>query len=161
MGHATVPISATRIKTLRFMLDDDSRRLINNQNSEYSKHAFRRYGRSGISDFLILLQRFRSDHFEKTNLDEALDLVDVMRETHNDCESCTLKILAFCELFSFNRLPKRYLHYRMEYERWKTLEIEEHMIEEGTERNYRREVMNSALRQLGANVCASLGLPAH
>lgn len=150
-----------RIKTLRFMLDDDSCRLINNQKFEHSNHAFRSYGRSGISDFLILLQRFRSGHFEETDLNEALDLVDVMRETHNDCESCTLKILVFCELFSFNRLPERYIHYQMEYERWKTLEIEEHMIEGGTGRDYRREVMDSALRHLGANVYASLGLPAH
>lgn len=161
MEHANAPISATRIKTLTFMLDDDSRRLINNQKFEHSNHAFRSNGRSGVSDFLILLQRFRSDRFEKTDLEEALDLIDVMRETHKDCESCTLKILVFCELFSFNRLPERYLHYRMEYERWKTLEIEEHMIEEGTGRDYRREVMNSALRYLGANVYASLGLPAH
>lgn len=143
------------------MLDDDSCRLINNQKFEHSNHAFRSYGRSGISDFLILLQRFRSGHFEETDLNEALDLVDVMRETHNDCESCTLKILVFCELFSFNRLPERYLHYQTEYERWKTLEIEEHMIEGGTGRDYRREVMDSALRHLGANVYASLGLPAH
>jgi hypothetical protein len=143
------------------MLDDDSRRLINNQKFEHSNHAFRSNGRSGISDFLILLQRFRSDRFEKTDLEEALDLIDVMRETHKDCESCTLKILAFSELFSFNRLPDRYCRYRMEYDRWKTLEIEEHMIEEGTGRDYTREVMDSALRELGADVYASLGLPAH
>jgi hypothetical protein len=141
------------------MLDDDSRRLINNQKQEHSSHPFKSWGRSGLDDFTILLERFLAKEFPTETLNEALDLIDTMRSTHKDCESCTLKILAFSELFSYNKNRSRYLWYNSEYERWKELEIDEHIIEDGRGRNYRQEIRDHVRRHLGEERWASLGLP--
>jgi hypothetical protein len=141
------------------MLDDDSCRIINNQKKEHSVHAFERYGSSGLDDLTLLLQRFRDEKFPPKNLIEALDLIDKMRDTHVECASCTLKILAFSELFAYQKLQARYSFYSSEYDRWKELEIDELMISNGRGRDYRKEIWDHVRRHLGEGRWESLGLP--
>ena len=144
---------------LSFMLDDDSFRLINNQKREHSSHPFERYGSSGLDDFTLLLQRLRDEKFPSRSLNEALDLIDRMRDTHKECASCTLKILAFSELFTYRKLEERHSFYNSEYDRWKELEIDEVMISNGRGRDYRQEIWDYVRRHLGEGRWESLGLP--
>jgi hypothetical protein len=141
------------------MIDDDLRRLITNQKSEHSPHAFKSYGRSGVSDFIFLMPRLRSDSFPRIDLEKALDLIDNVRETHRDCKSCSLKIIVFCELFTYRKHETRYAHYRSEYDRMKKAEMEEHVITEGIGRDYRSEIANCAYRALGEQLWRDLKLP--
>jgi hypothetical protein len=94
------------------MLDKDTLRLINNQRREYAPHPFKR---PGLEDFSILFSRFKK--ITDQELVQYLDLIDGMRGGHIECDSCTGKILAFCELFTADRLPERHEAYRAEYER--------------------------------------------
>lgn len=109
------------------MLDDDTRRRINNHKREHFPHPFRSFG-SGCSDFVVLFSRFCD--FEDKKLGEALDLIDSMLAGHSDCLSCSAKILAFCEAFTLDRLPRRHAQYKTKYNEWTAK----------AERNYRQEI---------------------
>jgi hypothetical protein len=105
-------------------------RLINNQRVEHQKCAFHSRG-SGLGDFakLELLLRIVS-HRE---LARYLEIVDDMRKGHFECYFCNMKILAFCEIISDERIHHRFTAYKAEYEM---------LIGEGDRfgRNYREEV---------------------
>jgi hypothetical protein len=117
------------------MVDNDTRRRINNHNREHYPHPFKAFG-SGCSDFVVLFSRFRN--FDDRKLEEALDLIDSVLSGHTDCLSCSAKILAFCEAFTRDRLPQRHEQYKSKFNEWTV----------GAERDYRREIeemINSAI----------------
>ncbi len=91
------------------MLDDKILRLINNQKTEHTPHAFRAGG-AGLRDFGAL--RHLLEPLTEAELSEALDVIDAMAATHNGCASCTAKIAAFCEAFAAQTLPQRSVGYR-------------------------------------------------
>ena len=48
---------------------------------------------------------------------QYLDEIDTVRQTHEVCLPCSLKLLAFCCSFSDGRLPKHFSRYSAEYKK--------------------------------------------
>ncbi len=110
------------------------RRLITNQNEEYTPHAFRA-GHAGMSDFNRLLPVLRA--LPATDLEPWMNLIDEMGETHRDCLPCSCKVLVYSFLITRDILPERSTEYKNRYDqriiRWTPPEG----------RNYLAEVIRS------------------
>lgn len=113
------------------------RRIINNQKQQHTPHAFRA-GSAGMTDFNQLHPLLR--RLPERTLARHMKLIDRMWLTHEHCEPCYCKILAYCILFTADRLPERHA----EYERLYRARIS------GSRRgrDYMREVLDSLLRQI-------------
>ena len=85
------------------MTDDNIQRLINNQKSEHTPHAFAG-NRSGMGDFNLLYPVLTK--VPTGDLRKWMRMIDAMRATHGDCAPCYAKILAYSILFTQDRAPK-------------------------------------------------------
>lgn len=90
------------------MTEDNIRRLIQNQKSEHSPHAFAG-NRSGMEDFNLLYPLL--SQLPSAKLRKWMRLIDAMRATHSGCGPCTAKILAYSILFTENHSPTLCQHY--------------------------------------------------
>lgn len=77
------------------------RRLIRNQSEEHSLHSFRAGG-AGMADFARLAPVLRS--LPTVELGRWMLLIEKMRTGHAYCPPCSAKILAFCVIFTRERL---------------------------------------------------------
>ena len=91
------------------MTDDNIQRLINNQKSEHSLHAFAG-NRGGMHDFNLLYPVLTK--LPNPTLRKWMRMIDTMRATHEDCAPCYAKILAYSILFTQDRAPKLCQRYR-------------------------------------------------
>jgi|GEM_PF-2056397 len=87
-------------------------RLIRNSKRRHAPCALRR-DRFGMEDYGRLGHLLRSVPI--TQLDRFLGEIDVVRNTHRTCLPCSLKFLAFCQVFSRDRLPRRHALYIAEF----------------------------------------------
>ena len=110
------------------------RRLITNQNYEYTPHAFRA-GHAGMADFNRLLPVLRT--LPAVELEQWMDLIDEMGETHGRCLPCSCKVLVYSFLSTRDILPERSARYKQRYDQ----RITRHPPPKG--RNYLAEVMRS------------------
>lgn len=94
--------------------DREILRLIRNSSRRHAPCALRR-GRFGMEDYGRLGQRLKS--VPLADLDRYLGEIDQVRQTHQGCLPCTLKFLAFCQVFSRDRLPHHHAHYEAEFYR--------------------------------------------
>ena len=94
------------------MTDDNIQRLINNQKSEHSLHAFAG-NRGGMGDFNLLYPVLTK--LPAVALRKWMRMIDAMRATHVDCVPCYAKILAYSILFTQNRAPELCERYRELY----------------------------------------------
>ena len=94
------------------MTDDNIQRLINNQKSEHSLHAFAG-NRGGMDDFNLLYPVLTK--LPAVALRKWMRMIDAMRATHEDCAPCYAKILAYSILFTQDRAPKLCQRYRELY----------------------------------------------
>ena len=106
------------------------RRLITNQNEEYTAHAFRA-GHAGMSDFNRLLPVLRA--LPATDLEPWMNLIDEMGKTHRDCLPCSCKVLVYSFLITRDILPERSTEYKRLYDqsiaRWNPPEGRNYLIE--------------------------------
>ena len=110
------------------------RRLITNQNEEYTPHAFRA-GHAGMGDFNRLLPVLRA--LPAAELEPWMDLIDEMGETHRGCLPCSCKVLVYSFLITRDILPERSAEYKKRYDQ----RITRHTPPEG--RDYLAEVIRS------------------
>lgn len=52
---------------------------------------------------------------DKPRLEESLDFIDEVKQSHEHCIRCSLKFVAFCRIFCGNQLPQRQAAYESEY----------------------------------------------
>ena len=88
-------------------------RLIHNSRQEHATCALAR-GRYGLHDYGRLGSLLPQVSLPRLN--EYLAAIGEIRFTHRRCRPCTLKFLAFCQLYTEGRLPECHGAYRMEYE---------------------------------------------
>ena len=88
-------------------------RLINNSNQKHKGCALAR-GRYGLEDY-GRLAGLLSD-VDPSRLAEYLDTIDEIRNGHAQCLPCSLKFLAFCLIYTANRLPERHSAYEQQYD---------------------------------------------
>ena|SRR6478735_4473435 len=130
------------------MTEDNIRRLIQNQKSEHTGHAFAG-NRGGMQDFNLLYPVL--SQLPAVKLRKWMRMVDAMRATHNGCGSCTAKILAYSILFTEKRSPTLCKHYREIY----TLFVTRYFVGK-----YRRDIMAEVLASLhGTDYKADEGTP--
>lgn len=110
------------------------RRLINNQKQEHANHAFRA-GHDGMNSFNQLMPVLRS--LAPDELEQWMDLIDKMGETHRSCLPCRCKVLAYSFLITKDILPERSAEYKRLYDQC----ITNNLPPEG--RNYLAEVIHS------------------
>lgn len=79
------------------------RRLIRNQSEGHSPHSFRTGG-AGMADFARLAPVLRS--LPTAELGRWMRFIEKMRAGHDYCPPCSTKILAFCVVFTRERLPE-------------------------------------------------------
>jgi hypothetical protein len=94
-------------------MDPEILRLIQNSNRQNMRCALRS-GAFGLTDYVklhILLKNVVVEDLEK-----YLDQIDLVRNTHQDCSACSLKFLAFCKIYSQNRVNHRFQEYANEFE---------------------------------------------
>jgi len=96
-------------------MDANILRLIRNSRREHSIGCALRSGGYGLADYGLLAHRLNC--VPDTILGKYLDEVDGVRRSHESCISCSLKFLAFCQIFSNQRLPQRNAEYRTEFQR--------------------------------------------
>jgi hypothetical protein len=87
-------------------------RLIRNSDRSHILCALKT-GYSGMEDFGML-----DIFFEKVDADslqDYLDEIDRVRSSHRHCMICSLKFLAFCQLYSAKHLPERCREYKTEF----------------------------------------------
>ena len=94
------------------MTDDNIQRLINNQKSEHTPHAFAG-NRSGMGDFNLLYPVLTK--VPAVALRKWMRMIDAMRATHGDCAPCYAKILAYSILFTQDHAPKLCERYQQLY----------------------------------------------
>ena len=87
--------------------------LINNSRQEHSPHCALARGRYGLHDYGRL--SYLLPQVSLPWLHEYLLAIDVIRFTHRHCPICTLKFLAFCQLYTEGRLPESHAAYQREY----------------------------------------------
>lgn len=85
------------------MTPDDIRRAINNQKSEHAPHAFKA-GQVGMHEFDLLYPVLRG--LPARELSKWMRLIDRMRATHDGCEPCFSKILAYSIFFTEDVIPE-------------------------------------------------------
>lgn len=88
-------------------------RLIHNSRQEHATCALAR-GRYGLHDYGRLGSLLPQVSLPR--LSEYLAAIGEIRFTHRRCRPCTLKFLAFCQLYTEGRLPERHATYRREYQ---------------------------------------------
>ncbi len=115
------------------MSADNIRRLITNQREEHAHCSFAS-GRVGMSDFSKLYPVMQN--LPPEQLAGWMPLIDSMRETHSKCHSCYSKVLAYCILFTLDRLPELNLKYTKCYNE----KTEDNRPDEA--RDYMAEVLN-------------------
>lgn len=93
---------------------DTIRRLITNQKHEHVPHAFRA-GHGGMQDFNRLIPVLRSLPSDK--IGHWLNVIDEVYKSHQDCQSCGCKVLAYQALISQGLLPERHQSYLEQYQR--------------------------------------------
>ena len=95
-------------------MDASILRLIRNSKREHSIRCALRSGGYGLADYGLLAHRLAG--VPDTVLGKYLDEVDGVRRSHLSCISCSLKFLAFCQVFSNHRLPQRNAEYQTEFQ---------------------------------------------
>jgi|GEM_PF-1340638 len=88
-------------------------RLIRNSHREHRVCALAR-GRYGLEDYGRLGNLL--EEVASSRLAEFLDEIDEVRASHASCRPCSLKFLAFCRIYTMDRLPERHAAYGHEYE---------------------------------------------
>ena len=91
--------------------------LVANHNRLTREHSIQcalRSGGYGLADYGLLAHRLAG--VPDTILGKYLDEVDGVRRSHLSCISCSLKFLAFCQVFSNHRLPQRNAEYQTEFQ---------------------------------------------
>lgn len=88
-------------------------RLIHNSRQEHATCALAR-DRYGLHDYGRLGSLLPQVSLSRLN--EYLAAIGEIRFTHRRCRPCTLKFLAFCQLYTEGRLPERHATYRREYQ---------------------------------------------
>jgi hypothetical protein len=88
-------------------------RLIYNSRQEHATCALAR-GRYGLRDYGQLGTLLPKVPLPR--LGEYLDAIDAVRGSHRRCRPCSLKFLAFCQLYTEGRLPERHAAYQREYQ---------------------------------------------
>jgi len=88
-------------------------RLIRNSHREHRVCALAR-GRYGLDDYGRLGSLLGK--VATSQLADFLDAIDEVRASHASCLPCSLKFLAFCQIYTMDRLPERHAAYEQEYE---------------------------------------------
>ena len=94
--------------------EEEILRLLNNTREEYHHCSFHSRG-FGMGYFASA--EFLMRESSLADLSRYMDVVEEVRQGHEKCHFCHMKILAFGEVMTFRRLPARYLFYKLEYER--------------------------------------------
>jgi len=94
--------------------EEEILRLLNNTREEYHHCSFHSRG-FGMGYFAGA--EFLMRESSLPGLSRYMDVVEEVRQGHEKCHFCHMKILAFGEVMTFRRLPARYLFYKLEYER--------------------------------------------
>jgi hypothetical protein len=68
----------------------------------------------GLSEFGRLF--YLMTNLDNRRLEEFLDFIDEVRESHRRCLRCSLKFVAFCRFFCGIQLPGRLAAYEREYD---------------------------------------------
>ena len=89
-------------------------RRITNQDMRYQARCTFRRGGAGLEDFAFIARHL--DLIENWELLHLLDLIEELLGGHK-CSLCRVKMLAFCEIFTRDRLPGRHLGYQKRFER--------------------------------------------
>jgi len=100
------------------MMTDEQReeeilRLLNNTREEYHHCSFHSRG-FGMGYFASAELLMRESSL--ADLSRYMDVVEEVRQGHEKCHFCHMKILAYGEIMTFGRLEERYLFYRSEYD---------------------------------------------
>lgn len=94
--------------------EEEILRLLNNTREEYHHCSFHSRG-FGMGYFASA--EFLMRESSLADLSRYMDVVEEVRQGHEKCHFCHMKILAYGEVMTFRRLPARYLFYKLEYER--------------------------------------------
>lgn len=94
--------------------EEEILRLLNNTREEYHHCSFHSRG-FGMGYFASA--EFLMRESSLPDLSRYMDVVEEVRQGHEKCHFCHMKVLAYGEVMTFRRLPRRYLFYKSEYER--------------------------------------------
>jgi hypothetical protein len=94
--------------------EEEILRLLNNTREEYHHCSFHSRG-FGMGYFASA--EFLMRESSLADLSRYMDVVEEVRQGHEKCHFCHMKVLAYGEVMTFRRLPARYLFYKSEYER--------------------------------------------
>ena len=94
--------------------EEEILRLLNNTREEYHHCSFHSRG-FGMGYFASA--EFLMRESSLADLSRYMDVVEEVRQGHENCHFCHMKVLAYGEVMTFRRLPRRYLFYKSEYER--------------------------------------------
>jgi hypothetical protein len=104
---------ASELKAQEAAIHEEILRVIVNARAEYNACAMAG-GRYGMAEYARLVKLFEGVSLERLN--EYLDLIDDVRQSHRSCFSCSMKFLAFCHSFCGERLEERRHSYKREYD---------------------------------------------
>ena len=93
--------------------EEEILRLLNNTREEYHHCSFHSRG-FGMGYFASA--EFLMRESSLADLSRYMDVVEEVRQGHEKCHFCHMKILAYGEVMTFRRLPARYLFYKAEYD---------------------------------------------
>ena len=94
--------------------EEEILRLLNNTREEYHHCSFHSRG-FGMGYFASA--EFLMRESSLIDLSRYMDVVEEVRQGHENCHFCHMKILAYGEIMTFGRLEELYLFYKSEYER--------------------------------------------
>jgi hypothetical protein len=95
-------------------LDTEIARIIGNARFEHNVCLMAR-NQYGMREFGRLF--YLTSDLDKRRLEEVLDFIDEVRDSHRLCLRCSLKFVAFCRFFCGIQLPRRLASYEDEYDR--------------------------------------------
>lgn len=93
--------------------EEEILRLLNNTREEYHHCSFHSRG-FGMGYFASA--EFLMRESSLPDLSRYMDVVEEVRQGHEKCHFCHMKILAYGEIMTFDRLEERYLLYKSEYD---------------------------------------------
>jgi hypothetical protein len=94
--------------------DAEIARIIGNARFEHNVCLMAR-NQYGMGEFGRLF--YLISDLDKRRLEEVLDFIDEVRDSHRLCLRCSLKFVAFCRFFCGIQLPRRLASYEDEYDR--------------------------------------------
>ena len=108
------PAGCRRATRAAAALDTEIARIIGNARFEHNVCLMAR-NQYGMREFGRLF--YLASDLDKRRLEEVLDFIDEVRDSHRLCLRCSLKFVAFCRFFCGIQLPRRLASYEDEYDR--------------------------------------------